>query len=242
MQDPSKMLVVDRLSTGYGEAQVLFAVSLSVERDSITTLLGSNGAGKTTTLKAITGLLKAWEGKIVFNNIDVTHMPAHKRVELGMALVPEGRRLWPQLTVEENLLLAAKATKRARERLKENLEIVYTLFPRLRERRTQLAGTLSGGEQQMLAIGRALMTAPTLLLLDEPSLGLAPKLVIDVLETIKRLRDEYGLTVLLVEQNVHMALRIADYGYVLENGRIVVEGEPEKLLESDALRRAYLGA
>ncbi len=237
-----KMLVVEKLSTGYGEAQVLFSVSLSVEKDSITTLLGSNGAGKTTTLKAITGLLPAWEGRIVFNGKDITTTPAHKRVWLGMALVPEGRRLWPQLTVEENLLLAARATPRAREKMEENLEIVYQLFPRLRERKKQLAGTLSGGEQQMLAIARALMTAPSLLLLDEPSLGLAPKLVIDVLETIKRLRDEYGLTVLLVEQNVHMALRIADYGYVLENGRIVVEGVPEKLLESDALRRAYLGA
>lgn len=234
-------LEVKGIDAGYGEAQVLFKVSLAVEERTITTLLGSNGAGKTTTLKVITGLLKPWDGSIFFKGMDITNLPPHKRVELGIAMVPEGRRLWPQLTVEENLLLAAKATKRAKDKLAENLEIVYNLFPRLKERRRQLAGTLSGGEQQMLAIGRSLMTAPTLLLLDEPSLGLAPKLVIEVLETIKRIRDEYGLTVLLVEQNVHMALRIADYGYVLEQGRIVLEGEPRKLIESKALKKAYIG-
>ena len=235
------MLVVENVEAGYGEAKVLFGVSFRVRRGSITTLLGSNGAGKTTTLKVVTGLLKPWSGRILFKGVDVTDWPPYRRVEEGMSMVPEGRRLWPQLTVEENLLLAANATRRAKERMRENLEMVYTLFPRLKERRRQLAGTLSGGEQQMLAIGRALMTSPELLILDEPSLGLAPKLVIDVLQTVKRLRDEYGITVLLVEQNVHMALTIADYGYVLENGRIVVEGEPGKLAESEALRRAYLG-
>ncbi len=235
------LLTVEGVDAGYGEAQVLFGISLRVEKGSITTLLGSNGAGKTTTLKIITGLLRPWRGRIVFKSVDVTGLPPHRRVEMGMSMVPEGRRLWPYLTVEENLILAARGTRRAVERMRENLEIVYTLFPRLKERRRQLAGTLSGGEQQMLAIARALMTSPELLLLDEPSLGLAPKLVIDVLQTVKRLRDEYNVTILLVEQNVHMALAIADYGYVLENGRIVAEGEPKNLLESEALKRAYLG-
>ena len=229
------------LETGYGEAQVLFGVSFTVEKGSITAILGANGAGKTTTLKTVIGLLPAWRGTVVFKGDDVTRQPAHKRVEMGMALVPEGRRLWPGLTVEEHLRLAA-STRSARERLEESMEMVFSLFPRLRERLHQKAGTMSGGEQQMLAIARALMTAPELLMLDEPSLGLAPKLVIEVLEAVKRLRDEYGLTVLLVEQNVHMALRITDYGYVLEHGRVVVEGPPEKLLESPELRRAYLGA
>ncbi len=235
------MLAVEGVEAGYGEAKVLFGVSFRVSKGSITTLLGSNGAGKTTTLRVVTGLIKPWSGRVVFKGVDVTDWPPYRRVEEGMSMVPEGRRLWPQLTVEENLMLAANATRRAKERIRENLEIVYSLFPRLRERRRQLAGTLSGGEQQMLAIARALMTTPELLILDEPSLGLAPKLVIDVLQTVKRLRDEYGITVLLVEQNVHMALTIADYGYVLENGRIVAEGEPSKLTESEALKRAYLG-
>ncbi len=234
------LLSVENIETGYGEAQVLFGVSLKVEKGSITALLGSNGAGKTTTLRTIIGLLPAWSGRIVFKGSDVTKLPAHERVALGMALVPEGRKLWPGLTVEEHLRLAA-STPRARERFEENLELVFSLFPRLRERRNQLAGTMSGGEQQMLAIARALMTSPELLMLDEPSLGLAPKIVIELLDAVKALRDEHGMTVLLVEQNVHMALRITDYGYVIENGRIVVEGTPSELLASPELRRAYLG-
>lgn len=234
------LLSVENIETGYGEAQVLFGVSLKVEKGSITALLGSNGAGKTTTLRTIIGLLPAWSGRIVFRGSDVTKLPAHERVVLGMALVPEGRKLWPGLTVEEHLRLAA-STPRARERFEENLELVFSLFPRLRERRNQLAGTMSGGEQQMLAIARALMTSPELLMLDEPSLGLAPKIVIELLDAVKALRDEHGMTVLLVEQNVHMALRITDYGYVIENGRIVVEGTPSELLASPELRRAYLG-
>ena len=235
------VLEVEGLETGYGEAQVLFGVSLRVEEGSITVLLGANGAGKTTTLKTVMGLLPAWRGSVRFRGRDITGLGAHERVALGMSLVPEGRRLWPQLTVEEHLLLAGSATERARRRMRENLEMVYALFPRLRERRRQRAGTMSGGEQQMLAIARALMSSPELLMLDEPSLGLAPKLVIEVLEAVRRLRDEYGLTVLLVEQNVHMALKVADYGYVMEQGRIVVEGEPGRLVESPELRRAYLG-
>ncbi len=235
------VLRAEGLETGYGEAQVLFGVSLEVRGGSVTVLLGANGAGKTTTLKALMGLLPLWRGRVEFRGSDVSSVATHRRVAMGMALVPEGRRLWPQLTVEEHLVLAGSATPRARERMRENLEMVYSLFPRLRERRGQRAGTMSGGEQQMLAIARALMSSPDLLMLDEPSLGLAPKLVIEVLEAVRRLRDEYGLTVLLVEQNVHMALRVADYGYVLEHGRIVVEGPPERLLESPELRRAYLG-
>jgi len=234
------LLNVNKIVTGYGEARVLFGVSMKVRERSITALLGSNGAGKSTTLKTIMGLLPAWQGRIEFKGVDVTNEPTHRRVELGMALVPEGRRLWPQISVEDHLRLAAY-TPRARDRLEESLEIVYSLFPRLKERRKQLAGTMSGGEQQMLAIARALMTAPQLLMLDEPSLGLAPKLVIEVLDAIRSLRDEYAMTILLVEQNVHMALEVADYGYVIEHGRIVAEDTPEKLEANPLLRRAYLG-
>ena len=237
---PEPVLEVEEIEAGYGEIQVLFGVSLRVGKGTVTTLLGSNGAGKTTTLKTIMGLLEPWSGRIVFKGADVTRLPAYKRVEQGIALVPEGRKLWPRLTVEEHLRLAA-TTPRARARFEESLEMVYELFPRLRERRRQLAGTMSGGEQQMLAIARALMTAPELLMLDEPSLGLAPKLVLEVLDAVKSLKEEYGLTVLLVEQNVHMALQVADYGYVIENGRIVLEGTPDELAESEALRKAYIG-
>ena len=237
---PGPVLEVEGIEAGYGEIQVLFGVSLRVEKGTVTALLGSNGAGKTTTLKTIMGLLEPWSGRIVFKDADITRLPAHRRVEQGIALVPEGRKLWPRLTVEEHLRLAA-TTPRARERFEESLEMVYELFPRLRERRRQLAGTMSGGEQQMLAIARALMTAPELLMLDEPSIGLAPKLVLEVLDAVKSLKEEYGLTVLLVEQNVHMALQIADYGYVIENGRIVLEGTPDELAGSEALRKAYIG-
>ncbi len=240
MTDSKVFLELSGIDAGYGESQVLWNVSLRVVEGTITVLLGSNGAGKTTTLRVATGVLKPWRGSVKFRGLDVTRLPAHRRAALGLVMVPEGRRLWPQLTVYENLELGAY-TKRARERFDENLKLVYDLFPRLRERRNQLAGTLSGGEQQMLAIGRALMASPSLLLLDEPSLGLAPKLVIDMINVIKRLRDEAGLTVLLVEQNVHMALQIADYGYVIEQGRIVLEGGRERLEGSERIKKAYLG-
>ncbi len=234
------VLEVEDLKSGYGETQVLFGVSLQVEKGTITTLLGSNGAGKSTTLWTIMGVVKPWDGEVRLNGEDVTYLPPYRKVEMGLVLVPEGRRLWPQLTVYENLILGA-STPRAREKAEENLEMVFNLFPRLRERRNQLAGTLSGGEQQMLAIARGLMSEPEILMLDEPSLGLAPKLVQEIAAIVKRLRDEEGKTILLVEQNIHIALSIADYGYVIENGRVVLEGEPAELQENPRLKEAYLG-
>ena len=234
------VLEVEDLKSGYGETQVLFGVSLQVEKGTITTLLGSNGAGKSTTLWTIMGVVKPWDGEVKLNGEDVTYLPPYRKVEMGLVLVPEGRRLWPQLTVYENLILGA-STPRAREKAEENLEMVFNLFPRLRERRNQLAGTLSGGEQQMLAIARGLMSEPEILMLDEPSLGLAPKLVQEIAAIVKRLRDEEGKTILLVEQNIHIALSIADYGYVIENGRVVLEGEPAELQENPRLKEAYLG-
>ncbi len=235
-----EILVAENLESGYGETQVLFGVSLKVEEGSITALLGSNGAGKTTTLWTITGVLKPWKGRVTFMGEDVTHKDPHEKAHMGMALVPEGRRLWPQLTVEEHLVLAGNIP-RSKARLGELLDMVYTMFPRLKERRNQLAGTLSGGEQQMLAIARGLMMSPKLLMLDEPSLGLAPKLVQDIASTIARLRSEWGLTVLLVEQNIHMSMQIADYAYILENGRIALEGPVDMLKEDPRVKKAYLG-
>ncbi len=234
------VLEVKGLESGYGETQVLFGVDLRVEKGTITTLLGANGAGKSTTLWTIMGVVEPWNGSILFQGRDVTREPPYEKVKMGLALVPEGRRLWPDLTVEENLMLAT-LIPRAREKAEENLEFVYTLFPRLKERRRQLAGTLSGGEQQMLAIARGLMLNPEILMLDEPSLGLAPKLVQQIADVVKRLRDEAGLTVFLVEQNIHIALRIADYGYLLENGRVVLEGTPQELEENPRVKQAYLG-
>jgi len=233
------VLEAQGLESGYGETQVLFGVSIKVQKSQLTAILGSNGAGKSTTLWTLIGVLKVWKGKIVFEGRDVTRMPPHERVKLGMVLVPEGRRLWPDLTVREHLELAA-TTPRARRRRDENLELVYTLFPRLKERRDQKAGSLSGGEQQMLAIARGLMLDPEVLMLDEPSLGLAPKLVQDIMSVIKRLKEE-GRTILLVEQNIHISLSIADYAYILENGRITIEGPAEVVREDPMVKKAYLG-
>ncbi len=234
------ILELNNVDTGYGEAQALWDVSLRAREGEITVVLGSNGAGKTTTLRVTTGILSPWKGDIKYMEKSIVKAPTHKRAEMGIIMVPEGRRLWPQLTVYETLELGAY-TKRAEEKFEENLEIVYTLFPILKERSSQLAGTLSGGESQMLAIARALMSSPKILLMDEPSLGLAPKLILDVFKVIEKLRDDLKLTVLLVEQNVHMALQIADHGYVLEQGRIVMEGSREELEESERIRKAYLG-
>jgi len=237
----SIVLRIDDLVSGYGETQVLHGISFKVHKGTITTILGSNGAGKSTTLWTIVGVLKAWKGRIALLGRDVTRLPTHERVELGLVLVPEGRRLWPQLTVYENLLLAGQATERARKRFEDNLERIYGMFPILKERRNQKAGTLSGGEQQMLAIARGLVLDPEVLMLDEPSLGLAPKLVQEIADVIRRLRDEEGKTILLVEQNIHIALGIADYGYVIENGRITIEGTSKDLESSPKLKSAYLG-
>ncbi len=233
------LLEVKGIDVFYGEIQALWGVTFSVEKGTITSILGANGAGKTTTLKTISGLLIPRRGTIKLNGEDITKEEPHKRVEMGIAHVPEGRGLFPRLTVLENLKAAAY-TKRAREKFHDTLEIVYNHFPILKERKDQLAGTLSGGEQQMLAIARGLIQRPLLLMLDEPSLGLAPKLVMEVFLLTKRLKEE-GYTILLVEQNVYQALRLSDMAYILEIGRIVRKGTGEELLGDEAVKRAYLG-
>ena len=233
------LLEVRDLSLAYGDVQVLFGVSLRVDEGEIVTLLGSNGAGKTTTLRAISGLRPARGGEIRYRGESLLGIPASKRAELGIALVPEGRELWPQLTVRENLELGAY-TKSARARSEANIEKIYGLFPRLRERRTQYAGSLSGGEQQMCAIGRAMMSEPKLLMLDEPSLGLAPILVDQMFGIVRTLHGS-GITVLLVEQNLQKALEIAQRGYVIETGHVKLQGSAKDLLADPAIRQAYLG-
>jgi len=233
------LLKVDGIDAGYGEVQILWNISLTVNKGEIVALLGSNGAGKTTTLRVISGLLQPYKGRIFFGEKDITDLKPYERVELGLSLVPEGRQLFPRLSVYKNLKAAAY-TKRAREKFEDTLEIIYNIFPILKERRDQPAGTLSGGEQQMLAIARSLVTRPRLLMMDEPSLGLAPKLVIEIINLASRLRDE-GYTVLLVEQNVHHALKIADRAYIMETGRIVKEGSGEELLQDPDVKKAYLG-
>ena len=233
------ILELKNIHAGYGEFRVLHGINMRVERNEIVALVGPNGAGKTTTLRTIMGLTTLYSGDILFKGRSLKGVPTHKRVELGITMVPEGRRVFGSLTVYENLLAGA-ITKKAKEKLEDSLELVFTLFPRLKERRNQLARTLSGGESQMLAIARALMTRPEVLLLDEPSLGLAPKIVLSIFETIKKLRDEGGMTIVLVEQHVKHSLEIADRGYVIEMGRIVLEGDARKLLGDERLKRAYL--
>lgn len=234
------VLEVRNIDVFYADAQALFELSLDVDEGEIVTLLGSNGAGKTTTLRAISGILPPTNGEILFRGEALTSIPAHRRADMGMALVPEGRELWPQMTVRENLELGAYG-KRARKNLSSSLEKVFALFPRLQQRTKQLAGNLSGGEQQMGAIGRALMGQPSLLMLDEPSLGLAPILVQELFETIRRLHDQEKLTILLVEQNLVKALQVADRAYVIETGRIKMQGPSSELLEDDSIRSTYLG-
>jgi branched-chain amino acid transport system ATP-binding protein len=223
----------------YGDAQALFGLSLQVGEGEVVTLVGANGAGKTTTLRAISGLRPVARGDIVFEGRSLLGVPAHRQAELGIALVPEGRELWPQLTVRENLELGAYG-KAARRHLQASLERVHELFPVVKERSRQLAGSMSGGEQQMVAIARALMTRPRLLMFDEPSLGLAPVVVSQVFDTIRRLHAE-GLTILLVEQNLKKALELADRGYVVETGSISIEGTAADLLADPTIRSAYLG-
>ena len=233
------LLKVDRVEVGYGDVKVLQGISLEVRPGEIVTLLGSNGAGKTTTLRAIAGLRPTRVGTIHFQDVLLSEEPAHRRAEMGIGLVPEGRDLWSHLTVEENLQLGAYS-KKARPKASERLARVFALFPRLKERRRQLAGSLSGGEQQMCAIGRALMIDPKLLMLDEPSLGLAPIVVEQVFQVIRELHSA-GITILLVEQNVEHVLKVADRGYVLENGRIVLQNSGQGLLADPRLKTAYLG-
>jgi branched-chain amino acid transport system ATP-binding protein len=234
-----KLLELEELVVQRGEAEVLHKVSLKVMPGEIVAVVGSNGAGKTTMLRTISGLLPLTEGKIVFENTRIDKMPAYKISGLGIAHIPEGRRLFPGMTVLDNLEIGAYS-KRARPRLKQLLGQVFDLFPRLAERQQQLAGTLSGGEQQMVAIGRSLMSDPKLLMLDEPSLGLAPKIVQEVFEFV-RMINKLGVTVMIVEQNVQQCLKVADRAYVLENGSIVLEGTGKELLGKPAVKEAYLG-
>ena len=233
------MLNVRDLNVAYGAVRVLWNVSFDVKGREITTIVGANNAGKTTTLKTIAGLLKPNKGEIEFDGMKIHGKPAHQIVELGISYVPEGRRLFPSLTVAENLELGAY-TKKARDKLSDTMEWVFQLFPRLKERAHQLAGTLSGGEQQMLAIGRALMSRPKLLMLDEPSLGLAPIVVKTLFETIENLHRE-GVTILLVEQNVYHSLKISHRAYVMERGKIVLSGKGEELLSDERIKKSYLG-
>ena len=233
------MLDLSGVSVSYGDLRVIRGVHVNVKDGEIVTLIGANAAGKSTMIKAISGLLPGVEGRITFDGGDVSALPAEARVELGLIQVPEGRRLFPSMTVEENLVMGS-ICRRAKPKRKANLERVYALFPRVRERREQLAGSLSGGEQQMCAIGRAMMAEPRLLMLDEPSLGLAPLVVADIFRTIVALR-ETGVTVFLVEQNAKKALSVSDRAYVLKDGEIAQEGRGRDLLENDDVKRAYLG-
>ena len=234
------MLKVNNLEVYYGAIKALKGISFEVKDGTIVTLIGANGAGKTTTLRTISGLVKPRSGTIFFKDVDITKMEPHTIVQLGIVHVPEGRRVFPDLTVRENLELAAWTLK-DKSRFKEKLEDVFELFPRLKEREKQLAGTLSGGEQQMLAFGRALMVDADLIMMDEPSMGLAPVLVEEIFDTIVKINKE-GKTVLLVEQNAEMALEIAHYAYVLEVGNIAHEGPAKELKEDPKVKAAYLGA
>jgi branched-chain amino acid transport system ATP-binding protein len=233
------LLQIDAIDVFYGDIQVLYGLSLEVREGEIVTLLGSNGAGKTTTLRAVSGLRPPRRGDIRFRGQSLSSVPASARCELGISLVPEGRELWPLLTVRENLELGAYGA-RARPHAGKNLDRVFALFPRLRERSRQLAGSLSGGEQQMCAIGRSLMSEPALLMLDEPSLGLAPLLVDQVMRTVAELHAG-GVTVLLVEQNLHQALEVAQRGTVIETGRVRLAGTSAELAANPEIRAAYLG-
>ena len=233
------MLEIKDLQVCYGVIQAIKGISFHVDQGEVIALIGSNGAGKTTTLQTITGMLTAKSGQILFEDKDITKIPGHQIVAMGMAHVPEGRRVFSQLSVYENLKLGAY-TRKDKTEVEESLEKIYQSFPRLKERRNQLAGTLSGGEQQMLAMGRALMSKPRIVLMDEPSMGLSPILVQEIFRIIEDISAS-GTTVLLVEQNANKALSIADRGYVLETGRIVLEGKASELLADESIKRAYLG-
>lgn len=231
------MLKVNKINVSYGKLQALWDVSFEVGKGDVVAIVGSNGAGKTTTLRTIAGLLKPWSGSIVFMDERIDKMPPNEIVGKGISFVMEGRKLFPKMTVLENLEMGAYTNWSKRF---DTLEWVFQLFPILKERKNQLAGTMSGGEQQMLAIARALMSRPKLLMLDEPSLGLAPKIVLQVFNLVRKINEE-GVSVLLVEQNVKHALELASKGYVLENGRIVLEGRGIELLKDEHVKKAYLG-
>src|SRR5271169_180455 len=232
-------LQLENVESGYGEVQVLWGISLEVARGKLTTIIGTNGAGKTTSLRTIMGTLRAWKGRVLLHGEDVTKLSPHAKASRGLVLVPEGRQLFPDMSVEENLEMGGYS-HRARKNLKENMTRVFALFPRLKERRTQKAVTLSGGEQQMLAMGRGLMQQPVVLMIDELSLGLAPVLAQQLFLTLKTLKEQ-GITIILVEQNVHLALAVSDYTYVFAEGRVPIEGESQQVASMDEVRKAFLG-
>jgi branched-chain amino acid transport system ATP-binding protein len=233
------MLTISNLHVNYGGIKALRGIDLHIEENKIVTLIGANGAGKSSTLRAIMGLVKSDKGKVEYDGEDLTNLSTKEIVKKGIVLVPEGRKVFANLTVEENLILGAY-TRTDQDGIKKDMAKIYELFPRLKERSWQKAGTLSGGEQQMLAVGRGLMVRPKILMMDEPSLGLAPILVKDIFDIIKEIHRQ-GNTILLVEQNAKKALEIADYAYVLETGELVLEGEGQKLLKDDKVKEAYLG-
>lgn len=233
------MLSISNLNVHYGGIHALKSINLEVPENKIVTLIGANGAGKSSTLKSIMGLAKVSEGNIKFNGEDITNKPTTHIVSKGIVLVPEGRRIFPDLTVEENLILGAYI-RNDKEQINKDLKWVCELFPRLQERLWQMGGTLSGGEQQMLAVARGLMSRPKLMMMDEPSLGLAPIIVKDIFNIIREIHNN-GVTILLIEQNAKAALEVADYGYVLETGQIVLQGEGKELLKNDEVQKAYLG-
>ena len=237
MSEP--VLQVEALEAGYGEVQVLWGISLSAARGQLTTIVGANGAGKTTTLRAVVGSIPPWRGRVLFEGEDVTRLAPHAKAARGLVLVPEGRQLFAAMTIGENLEMGAYSPRAARK-FAARLEQVFTLFPRLKERRHQKAGTLSGGEQQMLAIARGLMSGPDILIIDELSLGLAPLVVYQLFGTLKELKAS-GLTILLVEQNVHLAFATSDHAYVIADGRLFTEGPPADLAARPEIRQAYLG-
>jgi branched-chain amino acid transport system ATP-binding protein len=239
VQAETPILEIHDVTSGYGDVQVLWAASLALQPGRLTTLIGSNGAGKTTLLRTIMGLLRPWAGTVTFEGRDIRALPPHAKPDLGLVLVPEGRQLFTDMTVIENLELGA-VNRRARGTLNQNMERVMEVFPRLKERRDQRTATLSGGEQQMVAVARGLMAEPKVLLLDELSLGLSPLLTISLFEVLQKLRKE-GLTMLLVEQNVRLALAISDYAYVLREGRTVLAGPAAEVERNDQVQRAYLG-
>ena len=234
------MLKAEKIESGYGPMQVLWGPSIQVKPGTITSLLGPNGSGKSTLLWTILGSVKVRQGKVTYDGQDVTTLPPHKKVDLGLAMVPEGKHLFKEMTVYDNLMMGAYR-KEAQAVKEENLELVYSMFPILKERHAQMAGSLSGGQQQMVTIGRALMTKPRLIMMDEPSQGLAPKLIHEIFETIERMKEEVGLTILLVEQNAAASLDAADYVYVMHEGSIMAEGSPDEIKESDEIKEAYLG-
>ena len=234
------ILEINDVTSGYGEVQILWGSSLVLEEGKLTCLVGGNGVGKTTLLRTVMGLLRPWDGTISYQGQDVSRVPAYTKAEMGLILVPEGRQLFTDMSVYENLEMGA-SNKRAMPKFDTNLEQVYEMFPRLKERQDQKAGTLSGGEQQMLAVARGIMADPTILMIDELSLGLAPVLILDLFESLKSLR-KLGITILLVEQNVQMALAISDYGYVLAEGKVEIEGPARELIKNKHIQAAYLGA